>query len=310
MNTQNNDLFRSFIMNSMILDNTYSDAELDDGTRCYLCSEKIKKLALFNHELLDGMYDSLISIIYLDAYKILNLKEKELSITYLEQDTLNSLKNLTNFSDLKQAIEDDKFLLEDMLGYFLEYYRMNEFRKLIAYKAISPAYKYMFEDEYVLFKQEAKEIDKKLNLDMIIDIAKKQLELIEEVTDKSESYENVLTKLEGFFSNLNRDDTFLFIGLFRQIIELDYKWIKYITDKGFRCDWLIEEDLEYRMDKYEEYDLDELVTEAICDPDYYEQLLDSFLSIKCDNMGMSEKLINEELVDSYYKKHVKNRVRE
>ena len=310
MNTDSNEIFRNFIMNNMIFDNTYEDAEIDDGTRCYLCAEKIKKLALIENEFFESFYDALISVIYLDAYKLLNLKEKELSLNYLEQSAFENVKDLMNLDDLRQAINDDKFLLEELLNFFLEYYRMNDFRKVIAYKSISEACLYTLESEYVMFENDIKEYDENITLDSIADISRKQMDLIEDVANEDESYENVLIKLSGFFSNLNRDDTFLFIGLFKQIIELDYKWIKYIADKNFRCEWLLEEDMEYRMSLYEENDLDELVTEAICDQDYFEQLLDSFLSIKCDNMGMDEKIINQDLVDKHYKKYIKNRVRE
>ena len=310
MEINSNDIFRNFIMNSMILNNEYSELEvIDDDTCCHLCAEKIKQLALIDNDLFRAFYEALISVIYLDAYKVLNLKEKELSLNNLDELTLEAIKQLANLDDLIYAVDSDKYLLEDLVKYYLEFYRMNDFRKIISYKAISPACEDILRSEFIMFENDKKEYSDNLTLDLIADIAKKQLKKLEIASDLNDAYEEILTKLIGFFSNINRDDTFLFIGMFKQLIKLDYKWIKYITDKKLRCEWLIEEELEERMYLYEDYDIDELVTEAICNVDYYEQIIDSFLSIKCDNMGIDEKIINEDIVNNYYKKITKNRVR-
>ena len=100
-----------------------------------------------------------------------------------------------------------------------------------------------------------------------------------------------------------------FKKLIEQIIKLDYEWNKYLVDKRFTCDWIIEEEINARFQYYEECEIDDLVDEAIYDSSYLEAIIDSFLSIKCDNMGIDEKIINQKVVDDYFEKLNKPRVR-
>ena len=308
MKTTSNNIYREYIINMMLSDNEYPDVELDDGMRCYLCARKIKNIDIIENDLFKGFYEALISVIFLDAIKTLNLKEKELSISYLEQETLDTIKSIVCLEDLKDAIKGDEFLLEELLGYFLEFYRMNDFRKITAFKALNPGYQELLKSEYILYENDNIEYSKKLTLDMIAKCAKKQME-IEKGQDDNEdiAYDIVLTRLISFFSNLNRDDIFKFRKLVKEMIKLDYKWIKYIKDKNYICEWIIPEELEYRIELYEDNKSEHLVTEALYDDCYFEQIIDSFLSIKYDNMNIDKKILNQGMVDEYYKKLNKKR---
>ena len=305
-----NNTYRDYLIKNIIFDNTYEETELDDQSRCYLCADKLKKMSKVDNTLVQGLYEALISTIYIDAYKVLNLKEKELSIGYMEQIDFDNIKFITNIDDLKELINNDPLLLEVLLNYFLEFYRMNYFRKIIAFKALGTAREYNLKLSFNIFQNDIEDYSDNLSLDTITNYAKKEVEVLRKTKDESETYDNLISKVLGFLYCLNRDDVFTFTEFFKEILEIDYKWIRYITDKKLKCDWLIDEELMYRMELYEDNDMDSLVAEGLCDNDYFEQLIDSFLYIKCDNMGIDERVINEEVVDEYYNKIRKKMKRE
>lgn len=306
MELHSNNRIRDFVMSMILFDYTYQDAELDEGTRCHLCSEKIQMLSSIQSY--KEFYETIINVIFIDAYKALNLKERELSINYDERDLLDLINRIGSTNFLKDAIENDKFLLEELIEYFLDFYRMNPFRKIISYGAIDQTAKIELESDFKEFKNDIEEYHKNLNLDLITTLSKEQMNSFQNIEDASDAYAETLANLIGFFKNLYRDNIIAYEKIIKEMIELDYNWIKYVMDKNYECAWLLEDEMEYRIQKYEEYKIDELVEDTVQDDEYLEEIIDSFLSIKCDNMGMDEEIINEKLVEEHNKN--KNRIRE
>ena len=306
MELHSNNRIRDFVMSMILFDNTYQDAELDEGTRCHLCAEKIQMLSSIPSY--KELYETIIDVIFLDAYKALNLKERELSINYDERDLLDLINRIGTTDFLKDAIENDKFLLEELIEYFLDFYRMNPFRKIISYGAIDQTAKIELESDFKEFKNDIEEYHQNLNLDLITTLSKEQMDSFQNIEDASDAYAETLANLIGFFKNLYRDNIIAYERIIKEMIELDYNWIKYVMDKNYECAWLLEDEMEFRIQKYEEFKIDELVEDTVQDDEYLEEIIDSFLSIKCDNMGMDEEIINEKLVEEHNKN--KNRIRE
>ena len=304
-NKLTNNSFRNMMLKSIISDDIGQINEVDEGTLIYSFSKKLEQMKNSN-DLLYGLYQGMITVSFLDAYKILNTKLRDSSISYLELNLYNKLRKIECIEELEELIESDTFMLEELLKYTLEFLRMNDFQKIITIKKMDNNQKYFLKVYFPLFINDVEEYgyEKDVPMEIMTDYYFCEMQKAEEneKIDPFEKSNQLFEEVEGFVKNLMGNDYANFISLMEKIITMDYKWSKYVTDKKYKSDAYETEELQERIEMFEDFSIQELVDEASTDDYYFEKLIDSMLLIKAYNMYFNEDILNEEIVENYFEK--------
>ena len=133
-----NDVIRNFIL-KMIFNDGVKNIEVDENFHIYLVSQEILEMYNSDIKLLQNIANGIFEIAYLDAYKVLNLKNRESNLTYEEIEIYNKISSILNFQELENAVLSIDTFLEDLLKYVLEFYRYNILRKIKTVKALTSA---------------------------------------------------------------------------------------------------------------------------------------------------------------------------
>lgn len=300
-----NGCFRNSMLKSIISDDIGQVNEVDEGTLIYSYSKKLEQLKESN-DFGYAIYQSIITVAFLDAYKILNSKLRDSSISYLELTLYNKIRKVTCIEDLEELIENDIFLLEELLKYSLAFLRMNEFQKIISIKKMDNNLKYYLKVSFPLFVNDVEEYgyEKDIPIELMTNYYTEEMNKAEsnEKIDPYEKSNELFEQVEGFIKNIMGNDYANFISLMEEIITMDYKWSKYVVDKKYKSDAFETEELLERIEMYEDFSMQELVDEASTDSYYFEKLVDSMLLIKAYNMYFDEEVLNEEIVEEYFEK--------
>lgn len=251
------------------------------------------------------IYSGIISVVFLDAYKVLNLKLKLSGITNEEKDLFDLLNSIGSYTQLLENIYENETLFQKMLPYTIEFCEMDFFRKIMCVESLNFLQKDFLCLYYEIFENDLDEYSKYLTIDTIGDYCKQVIELAIKMddTDIALVEDNLTDQLEGFLRFLVGNNIDKYINLMSDMIRLDYKWNKYFEDKSFIFD--DEENnlyIKQRLDVYEDNTENDLViNECLEDEEYLLQILASFLSIKCYNMNMNDKVINQDIIDDHFK---------
>ena len=304
-NKLSNDIFRNFMLKSIFNDNSINCTEIDENVFIYSYVQKLKTLYLEGNEIIYAFYNGIISVAYLDAYKVLNAKLRDSNITFEELQTYNKLSTIFGIEDLQYKLDNDPWLLEEIFKYSLEFIRMNDLRKISTLKKLSEAQKHILKTEFELFKNDLNQYDfkEKIPLEVLTDYYEKEISLEENVVginDPGQTSFNLMQEIIGFIRMLVGNDYECFKLLMNDIIILDYKWNKFIIDKNYKFDTFRMENIDYRKSLFEENSLDSLIEECLYDSSYFEELIDALILIKCDNMYVDEELINQDIVEKHY----------
>ena len=301
----NNDLFRNYMLKSIFTDNTLNGEDIDENVFIYSYSKKLQDLYINGNELLYAFYNGAVSVAYLDTYKVLNAKLRDSIISNEEVKIYNKLDETLGIEDLQYKLDNDPWLLEELLKYSLEFIRMNDLNKISTLKKLSEAQRHNLKTEFELFENDIEQYEFRENipLEVFTDYYEKEISLEENSTgiyDPGQTSCNLMHEIIGFIRMLVGNDFECFKSLMRDIITLDYKWNKYIIDKNYKFDNFRMESVVYRKNLFEENSIESLIEECLYDSSYLEELIDSLILIKCDNMYVDEKLISQKKVDEYY----------
>lgn len=279
-----NDVIRNFIL-KMIFNDGVKNIEVDENFHIYLVSQEILEMYNSDIKLLQNIANGIFEIAYLDAYKVLNLKNRESNLTYEEIEIYNKISSILNFQELENAVLSIDTFLEDLLKYVLEFYRYNILRKIKTVKALTSAQCSSLLYNFKLFDNDFMEYESLVNLNTLIDYYKKEMKV----------YEMTPIDTGAISANLSEE-----------IIQTDYKWSKYLVDKKIFNNIIDIGDFEEKVEMYENNSLDSLILEEVLIDDYYlSALIDGIILTKCDNLYLDKNIINEQMVDDYYTKNLK-----
>lgn len=306
-----NDEFRKFILKSILFNNKI-DTNLDERTHLYFVSKKLEKMKESNNDLFFSIYNGVITTVFLDTFKILNAKLKESTITYEEKRSYDIVASISSFEDFENALFSDVFLLEELLKYSLDFYRLNDLRKITIIKKMSEAQKYFLETKFELFKNDLEEYDnkEKFSMHVLTDYYESEIKKVSNsvIVDYGALSEDLLEEIEGFVLMLAGYDADSFEELMADIILLDYKWSKYLIDKKFNIETIYLEESKERISMVENNNIISLIKNEVLYNDYYLKcLIDSLISIKCENLCLDKNIINEDMVENYYQNMIKKR---
>ena len=227
-----NDVIRNFIL-KMIFNDGVKNIEVDENFHIYLVSQEILEMYNSDIKLLQNIANGIFEIAYLDAYKVLNLKNRESNLTYEEIEIYNKISSILNFQELENAVLSIDTFLEDLLKYVLEFYRYNILRKIKTVKALTSAQCASLLYNFKLFDNDFMEYDSLVNLNTLIDYYKKEMKIYEMTPiDTGAISANLSEEIIGFIKSLAGMDFDSFETLMEEIIKTDYKWSKYIIDKN------------------------------------------------------------------------------
>ncbi len=301
-----NDVIRNFIL-KMIFNDGVKNIEVDENFHIYLVSQEILEMYNSDIKLLQNIANGIFEIAYLDAYKVLNLKNRESNLTYDEIEIYNKISSILNFQELENAVLSIDTFLEDLLKYVLEFYRYNILRKIKTVKALTSAQCASLLYNFKLFDNDFMEYESLVNLNTLIDYYKKEMKVYEMTPiDTGAISANLSEEIIGFIKSLAGMDFDAFETLMEEIIQTDYKWSKYLVDKKIFNNIIDIGDFEEKVEMYENNSLDSLIFEEVLIDDYYlSALIDGIILTKCDNLYLDENIINEQMVDDYYTKNLK-----
>jgi len=301
-----NDVIRNFIL-KMIFNDGVKNIEVDENFHIYLVSQEILEMYNSDIKLLQNIANGIFEIAYLDAYKVLNLKNRESNLTYEEIEIYNKISSILNFQELENAVLSIDTFLEDLLKYVLEFYRYNILRKIKAVKALTSAQCASLLYNFKLFDNDFMEYESLVNLNTLIDYYKKEMKVYEMTPiDTGAISANLSEEIIGFIKSLAGMDFDTFETLMEEIIQTDYKWSKYLVDKKIFNNIIDIGDFEEKVEMYENNSLDSLILEEVLIDDYYlSALIDGIILTKCDNLYLDKNIINEQMVDDYYTKNLK-----
>lgn len=301
-----NDVIRNFIL-KMIFKDGVKNIEVDENFHIYLVSQEILEMYNSDIKLLQNIANGIFEIAYLDAYKVLNLKNRESNLTYDEIEIYNKISSILNFQELENAVLSIDTFLEDLLKYVLEFYRYNILRKIKTVKALTSAQCASLLYNFKLFDNDFMEYESLVNLNTLIDYYKKEMKVYEMTPiDTGAISANLSEEIIGFIKSLAGMDFDAFETLMEEIIQTDYKWSKYLVDKKIFNNIIDIGDFEEKVEMYENNSLDSLIFEEVLIDDYYlSALIDGIILTKCDNLYLDENIINEQMVDDYYTKNLK-----
>lgn len=301
-----NDVIRNFIL-KMIFNDGVKNIEVDENFHIYLVSQEILEMYNSDIKLLQNIANGIFEIAYLDAYKVLNLKNRESNLTYEEIEIYNKISSILNFQELENAVLSIDTFLEDLLKYVLEFYRYNILRKIKTVKALTSAQCSSLLYNFKLFDNDFMEYENLVNLNTLIDYYKKEMKVYEMTPiDTGAISANLSEEIIGFIKSLAGMDFDAFETLMEEIIQTDYKWSKYLVDKKIFNNIIDIGDFEEKVEMYENNSLDSLILEEVLIDDYYlSALIDGIILTKCDNLYLDKNIINEQMVDDYYTKNLK-----
>lgn len=306
-----NDIFRATIL-KVIFSNAISnydleETEVDEKTHLYFAAEKLMQMYNSESVILKNIFNGILETSFIDAYKVLNLKNRESTLSYDETQIYNKICSIIDFEDLENAVMTIDDFFEVLLNYALEFYRYNILRKMKTIKALSSAQCAWLLYRFKLFDNDYKEYGETINLDILLDYYKKEMKSYEMIPiDTGAISANLSEEIIGFIKSLAGMDFDAFKTLMEEIIQTDYKWSKYIVDKKSFNNIIDIGDFEEKVEMYENNSLDSLILEEVLIDDYYlSALIDGIILTKCDNLYLNENIINEQMVDDYYTKNLK-----
>ena len=328
MASYSTELCRNFMLKSIMFDNTLNSVEeIDDETRLFLYSEKIKKMLKSENEVLFSMALCAVASAFVDAYKILNYKSNILQINEIERKQFIELNHISTMDDLIMLIDEDNenedsYLLEDLFSYQLEFIRQNELTKIIQFKMLTAEQQSLILDATIMYDEEKdpyhcensssiyEDDNAQYNKDNvaieknIINYymsRKNEIEIREETEIAEDESWQIIMEIFGFLKLLATYDYEEYYKVVENMAFTDYKWDKYIVDHKFTGEMLDVISMKEDISSYELFKKNnELVEILSLDHDYLLEIIYNYIDIKCYNRYINEMSVNEELVDDYY----------
>lgn len=294
-----NTIFRKFVLKSIFnIENEYEDLELDEGSYLWFVSQKLERLKELNDICL-SIYNAIVTTVFLDAYKILNAKVQESTISFDEKRFYDLIASILNFDSLENALFSHSTLLEELLKYSLEFYRSSILRKITVMKKLTEGQKQCLKTGFSLFENDIEEYENHFSLETLINYYQEEIKKYEEaeigIKDFGTLTEDLLEEISGFIKMLAGYDPASFEELMEELLETDYKWSKYIIDHSFKIQGIDLEENEQRVKFFESFKIKDLIyDEILYNDDYLKSTLNFILEVK------SNKIIKEEIIEEYY----------
>lgn len=327
MKNSSNDLFREYLRNLVdqcptiyYTENLNSNLVVSERPIFPKAASHVLRLLQSRDKMMSTFAQGIIYTCYIDSYMVLNAKMQESTLTTTDHTVFTTLEDVFLQGNIEFLFSEDLFA--HMINYSLEFYTSNIFRKIAIMKKLTNYQDILLNEMIPIFQfdKEKYQFEDGVPIEVITDYYIEQMEIIEEQSNGCEEQFRLIEKVDG---NLRREikGFLLMLGscdydcyelLMKQMIAMDYKWMKYILDHNWNLELFNifnKEDVEMRVEKVEEKSLDDLAEDSFYDSYYLECLIDSVIAIKSDSKFANKRIISGEMVEKHYKKNCSKRVK-
>ncbi len=205
----------------------------------------------------------LLTIGYLDAYKLSSYKAKENMQTDGDEDFYFKLYTIDNYNDLVTEIFNNPNFLAKLLHSTYEFNNLNILSKNIIMKSLSAE-----ENDWLLERYQPHELDMShyiipVNINMLINYFKEKITYQGQIMNL-DFPEAIVCNLVGFIQNLKKVDEENVLDLIIALAKNDYLASKYLITKKLSTD----ECLLYHLDFYENCSQEEIIYTLLSDQDF------------------------------------------
>ena len=261
------------------------------------------------------MYNAFVSIAYIDTYKILNYRMQNNDFNLGDDmQTIEHIDRIDDFDDLLSEVSVDYNFLELLIHYFYEFSTMPITARVLMVKNLTQE-----DNKHLLNITPMHQND--------LDMYGKQLSasfftfyynnMVKVITEESVYYgydlNHVLENIEGFIKQLNRMDSENTIDIIKEMMILDYKYLKYLLDN---------KKIKNNIDFYEkltrvslmedkELQVNDIVNLYLENRGYLSQLVESYIDITSDDIrSIYGKEVTPLLVEVYTQAKIPEEVKQ
>ena len=176
-----------------------------------------------NHEYKDVILNYLwnvTQVLYLDAYKYLNYKDKSLILIDEEYEIFKKLNNIDGELDLRTKFSDEPDIYSLMIIYCYNYICLSNLTKYLSFKALNKDDNIYLRELCPLHENDLKNSPKTINLDYIM---KEYLKLSIKAHNEEEDYDEyeIIQRLDSFIKRLYLLDKNSFKIIINEIISIN-----------------------------------------------------------------------------------------
>ena len=242
---------------------------------------------------LNDFYSNIISIYlvslgFIDAYRIYSYKAKECLANDEELDMYYQLENIQDYTDLmKDAYTDFSFLRKLIYSSYL-FGEMDALGKINLTKSLSDSEKEWLEGIVPMIEQDYEQYDKEVTIEDIVMNLKKKKKYQEQMDGRS-NRDKLIISVTGFLRNLVKNDVNNGNNLLLEIAKIDYEACKFMMSKS-QDDAFID-----HVDLYENYDLDCIISRMLTDQSFLYDAVESVFSVCVEHIHYDNEVKREEL---------------
>lgn len=193
----------------------------------------------------------MLSVMYLDAYKIYSYKQKSSMLSEGDEDFLGTLIDIEDADELFEEANDPNFLVK-LIEASYEFSEYNALAKVNLVKDLSERENEWLKDRFDIHEQDLYHYDIDITLDFLVKNAKNHINAQRKYG--YEFYDGIVINIVGFIRSLTNNRRDNAIKLLLELIKVDYAASKYLVDKVTDSEAFVD-----HIDLYENYSIDDML---------------------------------------------------
>lgn len=269
------------------LDVKSSAAMFVGNYNAFLQNEKQMPVALY-----------MLSVMYLDAYKIYSFKQKNSMLNEGDEDFLGLLTDIEDADELVEEATDPNFLVKLIISTY-EFSEYNALAKINLVKSLSDAETAWLKERFEVHSQDVDHYDIDIDLDFLVTNAKRHMKHQSKLG--YEFQDGIVINLVGFIRNLFNIRRHNAIKLILELIKVDYAASKYLVDKVSDNESFVD-----HIDLYENYSVDDMIDVLISNQSFLADsiwmLLATYVFNEYDDIEINSELVKSKGTEEFNKK--------
>lgn len=240
----------------------------------------------------------MLSVMYLDAYKVYAYKQKNSILTDGEEDFLGLLIDIEDSDDLLSEASDPNFLLQLIMSSY-EFSEYNALAKVTMIKSLSGRENDWLNNRFNMHEQDINHYDIDITLDFLIKHAKRHINSQKKLG--YEFYDGIVINIVGFIRNLVMSRRTESTRLLLELIKVDYAASKFLVDKVTD-----NEDFIDHIDLYENYSVDDMLSALVNSQAFLSDAVWMLLALNIfkeyDGIDIDNEIVKSKSTDEFNKK--------
>lgn len=240
----------------------------------------------------------MLSVMYLDAYKVYAYKQKNSILTDGEEDFLGLLIDIEDSDDLLSEASDPNFLLQLIMSSY-EFSEYNALAKVTMIKSLSGRENDWLNNRFNMHEQDINHYDIDITLDFLIKHAKRHINSQKKLG--YEFYDGIVINIVGFIRNLVMSRRTESTRLLLELIKVDYAASKFLVDKVTD-----NEDFIDHIDLYENYSVDDMLSALVNSQAFLSDAVWMLFALNIfkeyDGIDIDNEIVKSKSTDEFNKK--------